>query len=58
MIQLNMFEKLPHNVIQTEWIRDHIKSLPPVNVTEDQKKQAQQKIQTIKQIKISKLNLS
>lgn len=44
MIQLNMFEKLPPNVAQIEWIREHIKSLPPINITEEQRQQAQRKI--------------
>lgn len=40
-----------------QWIQEHIKNLPPINVTEDQHKQAQLKIQKINQLKTSKLNL-
>lgn len=41
---------------QKQWIQEHIKNLPPINVAEDQRKEAQYKIQKIKQLKNSKLN--
>lgn len=58
MIQLNMFEKLPSDILQSQWMKEHIKTPPPVNVTEDQRLQAQAKLEQIKQLKITKHNLS
>lgn len=44
MKQLNLFEKFPSNILQTEWMREHIKNPPPVNITEEQRQQARDKI--------------
>lgn len=41
-----------------QWIKENIKTLPPKNVTIDQRNQAQHKIEQIKQLKTHKLNLS
>ena len=39
-----MFEKLPPNIIQSEWEKEHIKNPPPINVPEEARKKAQEKI--------------
>lgn len=57
-MQLSMFKKLPDTVLQAEWMKDHVKNPPPVNVTDDQRRQAQEKLMQIKQLKINKYNLS
>lgn len=44
MKQLNLFEKLPAPVLQSEWMRENIKNPPPVNITEEQRQQARDKI--------------
>ena len=56
-----MFEKLSAHILQSQWMKEFIKTPPPINVTDDQRKQAQQKIklfQLSKPSKPSKLNLS
>lgn len=57
-MQLSMFEKIPDNIVQAEWMKEHIKNPPPKNVTEDQRKKALEKIEYIRQLKIIKHNLS
>lgn len=58
MKQLNMFEKLPDNILQAEWMKEHIKNPPPKHVTEQQRLQAIAKIENIRQLKITKHNFS
>lgn len=53
MIQLNLFESLPLIFIQTEWEKEHIKNPPPKNVSEEQRRIAQQKIHEINKLKNS-----
>lgn len=57
MKQLSIFDKLPANILQQQWMKDHIKNPPPF-VNEEQRHQAQKKLEQIKQLKISKFNLS
>jgi len=57
-MQLSMFEKLPDTILQSEWMKDHVKNPPPLNVTDDQRRLAQEKLQQIKSLKINKNNLS
>lgn len=43
---------------QEQWMQEYIKNLPPINVTEDQRMNARQKIEQIKQLKTNnKTNL-
>lgn len=55
--QLNLFEKLPADVAEKEWFRDHIKNPPPVNVQEQAKQRARQRISEALKININKNNL-
>lgn len=52
-----MCEKLPSSNLQSEWMKEYIKTPPPANVTEEQRKQAREKLEKIKQLKTSKPNV-
>lgn len=49
---------LKSDKFMSEWMKEHIKTPPPVNVTEEQRKQAREKLEQMKQLKTSKINLS
>jgi len=52
-----MIESNSDNTMK-DWLKEHVKCPPPLNVTEDQRQHAKVKIDQIKQLKISKHNLS
>lgn len=56
-IQLNMFDPILPISMQTEWEKEHIKNPPPINVSEEQRSKAQEKLAQIKKIKSVKTNL-
>lgn len=41
---------------QKQWIQEHIKSLPPINVTEEQRSKARERLEQIKQLKTNNKN--
>lgn len=41
---------------QKQWIQENIKNLPPANATEVQRRQAQEKLEKIKQLKTNNKN--
>lgn len=51
-----MLKDSSSNITLSDWLKEHIKTPPPINVTEDQRKQAQEKIKQIKQLQTSKHN--
>lgn len=41
---------------QKQWIQENIKNLPPINATEDQRREAREKLEKIKQLKTNTKN--